>query len=97
MDNKLDKATLKEELIQTKTEMQDSFDTQLGHIEITKDELTKLKEQLTQFPKYVLERELKYYHILKKLGVVEKELNLYTRLDNAIEFLNDQLNRHNVA
>ena len=97
MDNKLDKASLKEELILTKSQMQDSFDEQLGNIEITKDELEKLKAQLTQFPKYVLDRELKHYHILKKLGVVEKEQQLYNRLDSAISFLEEQLEYQRIA
>lgn len=91
MNNKLDKQVVLDELMVTKTEMQDSFNEQLGHIEITKEELENLKKQLSQFPKYVMKRELKYYHILKKLGVVEKEKNLYDRLDSAINFLQDQL------
>jgi len=91
MNNKLDKESLKDEMIQTKEDLQKSFDEQLGHIEVTKEELEKLKANLTQYPKYVLEREVKHYHILKKLGVVEKEQGLYDRLDKAINFLNKQL------
>lgn len=97
MENKLDKKVILDELKITKEEMQESFDTQLGHIKVTKEELKNLKKQLTQFPKYVVDREIKYYHILKKLGVVEKEKGLYDRLDIAIKFLEEQINNFPIA
>lgn len=92
MENKLDKKALVEEFKDTKEMMANSFDEQLGNIEVTKEELKMLRDKLSQFPKYVIEREVKQYHILKKLGVVEKEADLVGRLDNAISFLESQLN-----
>lgn len=91
MDNKLDKKEVLTELKETKAQMQQSFDEQLGHIEVTKKELEELKARLEQYPQYVIDREVKYYHIQKKLQVVLKEHNLYQQLDTAIQFLDEQL------
>ena len=85
--NKLNKESIRKELVSTKDEMKASFDKELSRIVITKEELQDLKDKLKGHPDYVVEREVKYYHILKKLGVVEQEAQLITRLDNAITFL----------
>ena len=93
MDNKLNKSAVRDELVSTKQQMEESFDNQLGNITVTKEELEQLKAQLSSFPKYVIDREVKYYHIQKKLGVVLKERDLYIQLDNAIEFLGNLLDK----
>ena len=87
MANKLNKESIRKELISTKGEMETSFDKELGRITVTKQELQDLRDKLKGHPDYVVNREIKYYHILKKLGVVEQEANLINRLENAITFL----------
>ena len=93
MDNKLNKESVKIELESTKQEMEASFDSQLGNITVTKEELEELRSKLSQYPDYIIEREVKYYHINKKLQVALKERGLYEQLDAAIEFLGNLISK----
>ena len=89
--DKLKAVDILEELKDGKELLYGTLDTTLGHIEITKEELKELKKQLEQYPDYVVERELRIYHIRKKLGVVMKEKELHDKLDAAIAFLENSL------
>lgn len=86
----------KTELEMTKEQMIQSFDKNLANISATKEELEKARERWREqgLDENIIEEEIQRYDIRKKLQIVLQEKGHYDKLDEAIAFLDDILNRN---
>ena len=88
----MNKKELKNEFQDTKTELAQSFeDVSLdkSNIELTKQELKDMKERFKDLPDAMRERNIDIMRVDKKLRVIEQDMKIQDRLDQAIAFLEE--------
>lgn len=85
--NKIPKEEIKKELEETRELMLNSLPEKLAQIEVTKDEIKKLRNQNLHKNEVEFKESVEMYHIGKKLTAILQDRNIVMQIDQALEHL----------
>lgn len=86
---------LRKEMKKNKKELIETFESKvLPNIQLTKEELENLREQMKDASPERIEHATLEYNVRKKLSIINREADLHEELDKAIEFLGKIQNQY---
>lgn len=85
--NKVTKDDIKTELEETKDLMLNTLPEKLAQIEVTKDEIKKLRDANLHKNEVEFKESVEMFHIGKKLTAILQDANIVNQIDQALEHL----------
>ena len=85
--NTISKEEIEKELIETRELMINTLPEKLAQIEVTKDELKKLRDANLHKNEIEFKESVQMFHIGKKLTAILQDANITKQIDAAIEHL----------
>lgn len=85
--HKLPKEDIRKELEETREMMINTLPEKLARIEVTKDDLKKLRDQNLHKNEIEFKESVETYHIGKKLTAILQDAGIIKQIDTALEYL----------
>ena len=87
--NKISKEEIKKELEETKQVMLNTLPEKLAQIEVTKDDLKKLRDLNIHKNEVEFKESVASFHIGKKLTAILQDKQIVAQIDAALEYLEE--------